>query len=933
MKHFLLVLSISFSVVAGIVQSGYALPAPDDVCINTLTPPTNARGVNRVSRNSDAPLYRLHFNENIASDGGRHVGPEAYHVHVSIANELLAFDSAKVQVSAQGSCGTGSLKFDQLDFIEVRQKEDRCPRLLHTAKKRPMTELPSLLWTPPSCGCVVFKVLVVEEANIYFADNEETRNGPLTWTVCVEKRVTREHFLEALCMAPDRHRSSQILSNQAFLTRHRLDSQTLNRYSVEMALELRRSDNKVCCNKPKHKDKMTCFDNVRRHRIDRFCGDGIPDLNFVTFRSSFMREREQQCCFILGEHRYQCFGANSDLKSGTNDTYLDYSLDDTDPANDLAIFVFPKDLDVLQVIKSVNFGGKHNTENSTDISGKRGIKKTSAEDVRKAHGLTPEISKTDDESVSPDVASVAPLSSRERKEKPKQAESKRRDTRPGDLHASSAAVQRVSSAEQRRSNRRRGGSAAETKKASQEMADSTKKSGRQRRNSREEVAGLGGLSGNRKIAPRSSSEKRMTARTSAERAITDTFGDKDLDEDLEDQGGSSIEGQLLKYKKQILRLRLKTVCCKAGASAGKFVYSRTSLRARNECGHSGEKYLSRNHQDTGMKICRDQFMLCCTEKAVSGPSMTSNEFRASPFMLFDNQGRTEVEEDDLEDDHQETPVENENDHDQEELYGQTPDVEGTAKERESQTMRPDNETQVTTPDEELDGPRQFDEMDNAEESVDVLDRSEPAPEKQKLRSRGDEEVDAYDERDFSATIDDKTDDDIEDGLHRRKGHTSLKNKAFKDRETKKESRERTGSVKPGLVEVRGSKNDRRGSQVGGSTRTRGGSSRSSRQRSSRERASEELPPGRNSRSSRQRSSRERASEELPPVYSMYKPRAHIRDRHMGAMDSKEMAAAHGRTYTGTLDSKEMVEAFGKQEILAPARSGTKKKRRHLRQMI
>lgn len=45
---------------------------------------------------------------------------------------------------------------------------------------------------------------------------------------------------------------------------------------------------------------LQCFGDVRRRRIDTFCGIGEPDIPFSKARLDWVKQKETECCWQIG---------------------------------------------------------------------------------------------------------------------------------------------------------------------------------------------------------------------------------------------------------------------------------------------------------------------------------------------------------------------------------------------------------------------------------------------------------------------------------------------------------------------------------------------------------------------------------------------------------------------------------------------------------
>jgi len=542
-------------IVSIVVTSGTASPTSHPTCIRASARRSGLAGVNII--NGVAPKFVLKFSKN-GIDRSRRDAQQTYKVSVSAAPRLT-FSDVKISLQTSAACGVGRLQFEPTDFFQVRQPNaSACPTVLHTSRKLPMTSLPPLVWTPPSCGTIVVKAVVTENGDVDYADSEGVLTGPLSFIVHVDK-ATRQERLTTLCGVLDRYLTSEVINSADFRSRHDLglDLDSRETFQLDQAVKLRRSSNRVCCGKPSLTDQVQCFDTSRKHRIDSLCADSTPDLPFTVLRASHMQARERHCCGIFGSHRYSCFARGSQSERDIpGATALDFSLDETDPANDLSEFASQKDQDIISELSDVRF-------------------ETSP--VKETHHT--------------EAAN----------KEPKMVKSQPKTEQSGQTEKSSR--QRSYSTNDRRRN------SAELFKSNPERRNKApKNTGSVRKNS-DKNKRMGGLS------------RRLT---SAERRSRRRFAS--AEGNFEDEGGRSVVKTLKSYQKKLRRLKLKERCCRAGAGVGAEVYGGFD-QAWGECGHSGDKWIITAAVSSGLALCHKQFKKCCIEMSVSGPQMTSTEFR------------------------------------------------------------------------------------------------------------------------------------------------------------------------------------------------------------------------------------------------------------------------------------------------------------------
>ncbi|KAK6168879.1 hypothetical protein SNE40_020046 [Patella caerulea] len=301
------------------------------------------------------PIYRLDLHK--ASDG--YLPQHIYTFRLLSASNDIEFTDAVLKAETLSDCGTGIFDVNSTSLYQPRN----CPQIIMTENKQPMKKV-SFNWTAPDCGCVTFRATVIRNGETYYYDDDKVNDGNLVRTVCphgerhVKKirkevntitstsqrsypqlsKLNRVDRLNLLCKITQKFTINEILHRPMFLERRALQNTSLvELFNMELALEQRRADVVKCCKKS-GSEKESCFGDVRRHRIDQFCGDGYPSIPFTTSKDNFMRKREAECCWKLGESRYRCFNKSDDMETPlrTEDYSMDFSLDESDPINDIA---------------------------------------------------------------------------------------------------------------------------------------------------------------------------------------------------------------------------------------------------------------------------------------------------------------------------------------------------------------------------------------------------------------------------------------------------------------------------------------------------------------------------------------------------------------------------------------------------------------------
>ncbi|GFR81516.1 hypothetical protein ElyMa_004072100 [Elysia marginata] len=337
-----------------------------------------------VVRRSGPHSYTLHVTKDHSNMS--QAGSEQYRVEVSSKNTVLQFATAQIAVVKTETCGYGGLDFTRTAFYKEEPASGQCPVILITKSSEKMMKSPPLLWKPPPCGCVQFRALVFEDKTGYYGDDKNVHNGVLTTTVCVRKRDDRQQYINALCRVRGRYSAAEIVNRGSFKIRHGIRDAAFEKRVLVSAYEARLERVTKCCSETSQSSQRRCFDRTRFHRVDRLCEDGIPDLSFTTLRRRHTRSRERKCCFIMGSHRYACFNHRSGFSANSIEAgILDYSLDETDPLNDLSDIATDKDGDILSMLSHLEFGAKFESDEKQTVSMKDiGSKRVSSEETSSA---------------------------------------------------------------------------------------------------------------------------------------------------------------------------------------------------------------------------------------------------------------------------------------------------------------------------------------------------------------------------------------------------------------------------------------------------------------------------------------------------------------------------------------------------------------------
>lgn len=301
-------------------------------------------------------IYRLDLREAIQG----YIPNEAYsfRVHTTVRNQK--FNDAIAMLDAlEPKCGTGHWIVDSDDLHSPKD----CPDVVTTQEKLPMGKA-NFKWRAPECGCVHIRLRVHTNAT-YYLEDKNVHNGPLARTICskvtaepktinetsmtalsptttpVDKfELTRDERLYILCDVSMLHDAATLLQDDLFVRRRSIS--TLVNFELDhlsLAIEQRALETKNCCSMASQYEIQECFGDVRRHRIDAFCGTGEPKIPFSKSRFHWIKQKQSECCWQIGEDRYACFNhtltEQAMLKDGQNTEAAMFDMDDFDPANDI----------------------------------------------------------------------------------------------------------------------------------------------------------------------------------------------------------------------------------------------------------------------------------------------------------------------------------------------------------------------------------------------------------------------------------------------------------------------------------------------------------------------------------------------------------------------------------------------------------------------
>lgn len=715
------------------------------MCRDPLTPMLNSSEVVRRTAVKTIP-FELHVIKDHSNMS--QAGNEQYRVEISSKNSLLKLSMAQIAVIKTETCGYGELTFTRTAFYKEEPASRLCPLMLITKSPEEMHKSPPLLWKPPTCGCVQFRVLVFEDETGYYRDEKDVNNGLLTNTVCVRKREDHQQYSKALCRVHGRYSAAEIVNRDSFKIRHGLRDAAVDKRLLVAVYEGRLERIAGCCSEQTDILRERCLDRARFHRVDRLCEDGIPDLSFTALRRAHTRTRERKCCFIMGSHRYTCFNHRSDFPSNSSEAgILDYSLDETDPLNDLSDIATHQDGDILSMLSRLDFGAKFESDayesvSMIDIGSKQVSSEEKSTEVSQEVVSSRKVSEVKDD--------LRPFGV------PEVAEGRGIVTAAENIQAAQPRqlpVETPSSAPTGGSSRRRGRKRG-------------RNSGRKRNSGQRRRSGRASRESRRRNKERrrlSSKERRQRANSRARqsRMVESTrqfqFGvNRDPDNRM-------LSAEKTRLSKRMERQRLTKTCCAQGEEYGSRLIVNSGENFRQLCSDEAEtrESIILDFESKQMaNICWFSFSDCC-ENAY----LISFDMEASDMLLRKRFSQ------DIEKIQRDEPEVKSDERGEDLDLGSEYAEDEKESEKRYQNMR---EPQIVEgdDDEEKDGPARHDEMDQRQENgrsvaADTVsyveDTRGASGQSVEERSTASEEIQDFDDRAFGDSLeDDEDDDDAED---------------------------------------------------------------------------------------------------------------------------------------------------------------------------
>lgn len=318
----------------------YARPRSDghSDCPSTGIPQGYQRGVNVI--HGSKPVFKIDVEE-LEKHG--YLPGIQYKVTIKAQDPNEIFSDVLLWLQSESEdCTTGVLDTTN----KMYNQPDNCPSMV-IKNTRSADHMFDFKWTTPQCGCVLIRARV-ESAyqKTLFMEDETVTNGYLTKRVCPQQasttltQMSKVERYKLLCDLTKTTNARDLARRSFVQLRRQADYNSMPIIEKEawtMVFDQKIYEVQQCCNMVLS-EQQECFGDIRRHRIDRFCAYGESIVPFTTKRRDFMKNKEDECCWRLGEGRYHCFasGLMMDATGSQSDAFE--SMDESDPVNDLEDF-------------------------------------------------------------------------------------------------------------------------------------------------------------------------------------------------------------------------------------------------------------------------------------------------------------------------------------------------------------------------------------------------------------------------------------------------------------------------------------------------------------------------------------------------------------------------------------------------------------------
>ncbi|XP_033741558.1 immunoglobulin A1 protease autotransporter-like [Pecten maximus] len=289
------------------------------------------------------PRYRLDFHQSRSG----YVPGRTYIIYVRAQDPSQTFGDILLSVTSESrTCHHGNFSIQSQRYYQPKG----CDHMV-LKNTREFEHSFAFQWTAPTCGCVILRARVRSVNNIYYLDNENVIDGYLTKRVCrrhmstILSKISHNELEDLLCQVVSKS-DEQMINEDHFLRRRKMNPSQmtdLEKDALQISLRQRVYEVKQCCAQT-GAAKTDCLGDIRRHRIDQLCAN-TQHLPFTVRSDAYMTERRDNCCWRLGERRYDCFmmgHQGGSVPSSQSDVDTDVAmvtgvnvLDESDPVNDL----------------------------------------------------------------------------------------------------------------------------------------------------------------------------------------------------------------------------------------------------------------------------------------------------------------------------------------------------------------------------------------------------------------------------------------------------------------------------------------------------------------------------------------------------------------------------------------------------------------------
>ncbi|XP_069134178.1 uncharacterized protein [Argopecten irradians] len=314
-------------------------PGQTGLCPSIGLPAGGVREVNLI--HDGKPKYRLDLQQSRRG----YVPGRTYSIYIRAQDPTQTFGDSLLSVTSESrTCKHGNFSIQSQSYYQP----EGCDHMV-LKNTREFEHTFSFQWTAPTCGCVILRARVRSVNNVYYLDNKNVIDGYLTKRVCRRQMSTilskishieREDLLCHVVSKSDDH----MVDEDHFLRRRKMNPtlmSVLERDALMVSLSQRVYEVNKCCVQT-GVARADCLGDIRRHRIDQLCAN-TEHLPFTVQGDAYMTERRDNCCWRLGERRYDCFAMGrqgggvpppqSDVD--TEVATVTNVLDESDPVNDI----------------------------------------------------------------------------------------------------------------------------------------------------------------------------------------------------------------------------------------------------------------------------------------------------------------------------------------------------------------------------------------------------------------------------------------------------------------------------------------------------------------------------------------------------------------------------------------------------------------------